>query len=295
MNGPAAHGPDGHRLRPATHGGRLPPRHVLLTLTRAERRAAVRVQLESHPEHSDRAIAKLCGVAPSTVGAVRSEVSGVQTEHLKRRGLDGKTYPTADPARRRLVEDHLRLHPAATISELRDLTGASTCSISTWRTVTLAKIAAEPALLRWGVAPARPGPWGASSARSCEARSGLASASLTGQIRSRFSGRALQAGKRLDAIAPFAQVVDGEFELVDTEVATGAESFPQPHRLGARFRPRQLGEAQELGAHRGVLVDAVGCDAPADQFLEPLAQNEGSGPQPWPAYVLPRLFEARGG
>ncbi len=114
-----------------------------LALTRGERRAAVGLLLERHPDWADRRIAAVCGVSPSTVGAARQEVSGVQTGHLKRRGGDGKAYPAHPAARRRLAEDHLRLHPGATISELRAVTGASVGSVSTWRKEALEAIARE--------------------------------------------------------------------------------------------------------------------------------------------------------
>jgi hypothetical protein len=60
-------------------------------LTLQERQqAAVRV-LRIHPEWSDRAIARLCGLSPKTVGARRQRQAGEFAQLTYRVGLDGKT------------------------------------------------------------------------------------------------------------------------------------------------------------------------------------------------------------
>jgi ParB-like chromosome segregation protein Spo0J len=60
-------------------------------LTLQERQqAAVRV-LRIHPEWSDRAIARLCGLSPKTVGARRQRQAGEFAQLKYRVGLDGKT------------------------------------------------------------------------------------------------------------------------------------------------------------------------------------------------------------
>ncbi len=120
-----------------------------LPLSRSERRAAVKVQLELHPGWSDRRTAALCGVSPATAKAVRGEVSGAQSGQVKRTGADGKSYPAAGPGRRRMADAYVRLHPTATIRELREVTGASVGSVSSWRRATLDTLEAETP---WGPA-----------------------------------------------------------------------------------------------------------------------------------------------
>lgn len=72
-----------------------------LRRTNADKRRAVTLALELHPEKSDRAIAEHCGVSNKFVGDVR-QVCTVHTseESAPRVGKDGKTYPVkpAPPA-----------------------------------------------------------------------------------------------------------------------------------------------------------------------------------------------------
>jgi hypothetical protein len=62
-----------------------------LALCLADRRAAARHLLTADPGQSDRSVARICGLSPSTVSAVRRE-AGVHSGQV-RRGADGKAYP----------------------------------------------------------------------------------------------------------------------------------------------------------------------------------------------------------
>ena len=67
-----------------------------LPLSRAEKRAAALSLLQADSTRSDRDVARICGLSPTTVATVRR--SGVQVGHLDgdqtvRRGHDGKRYP----------------------------------------------------------------------------------------------------------------------------------------------------------------------------------------------------------
>lgn len=63
-----------------------------LRRTNADKRHAVELALRELDERSDRLLADLCGVSPTFVGSVRSEVSTMDTSKPKRTGKDGKRY-----------------------------------------------------------------------------------------------------------------------------------------------------------------------------------------------------------
>ncbi len=70
-----------------------------LALSRKERRRAALELLRGDPQRSDRSIASICGLSPTTVGSVRREAlerGDLDAEPATRRGQDGKTYPS-DP------------------------------------------------------------------------------------------------------------------------------------------------------------------------------------------------------
>jgi hypothetical protein len=67
-----------------------------LRRTSEDKRRAVTLALEMHPEMSDRALAEHCGVSPTFVGENRRQVSTVDTS-TPRVGMDGKRYPLPPP------------------------------------------------------------------------------------------------------------------------------------------------------------------------------------------------------
>lgn len=70
--------------RNTTHG---------IPLSLKDRRSAAKVHLWDRPAMSDRSIAKACGLAPSTVGIIRREMTGLAAHPGTVTGLDGKSYP----------------------------------------------------------------------------------------------------------------------------------------------------------------------------------------------------------
>ena len=64
--------------------------------TNDDKRRAVEMALESHPEQSDRAIADHVGTSHEFVRQLRGKVSTVDTS-TKRTGIDGKKYPMLPP------------------------------------------------------------------------------------------------------------------------------------------------------------------------------------------------------
>lgn len=68
--------PDGEPRKQAFRHGLVTAARSALPLSRADRRAAVRRLIEESPQSSDREIARLCGVSPTTVGSARRVLQG---------------------------------------------------------------------------------------------------------------------------------------------------------------------------------------------------------------------------
>jgi hypothetical protein len=91
-------------------------------LTLTDRELAAERILHTYGVWSDRAIAKVCGLSPKTVGSLRARLD-LSTE--ERVGLDGRRRP-ARPAEQRLaIERHLATNPEDTDSKVARATGAS--------------------------------------------------------------------------------------------------------------------------------------------------------------------------
>jgi hypothetical protein len=97
-------------------------------LTNLDKRRIVLTALEDHPQMSNRAIAKECGVSDVFVGKVRDE-SGANVCTSQRRGLDGKTYqvgapgPVVEEVLARLQEAGLLPDPAVILEPVKALYG----------------------------------------------------------------------------------------------------------------------------------------------------------------------------
>lgn len=89
-----------------------------LPLSRADREAAARRIIRSHPELSDRAIAAVVGLSPPTVGTIRRRLTDSNFQSNTRVGQDGRTRPL------NAVEGRLRAsrifaeHPGASLREV---------------------------------------------------------------------------------------------------------------------------------------------------------------------------------
>jgi hypothetical protein len=96
-----------------------------LPLSLADRRAAAARIVATHPDWSDRAIAAVTGLAPGTVGAVRSRRGEEDASAARRIGRDGRSYPVDAAIGRRAVSQVIALRPDATLREIARNAGVS--------------------------------------------------------------------------------------------------------------------------------------------------------------------------
>lgn len=96
-----------------------------LPLSLADRKAAAAKIVTSHQQWSDRKIASVTGLSPSTVGAIR-RCSTTQSGQLNTRiGKDGVARPLDAAARRAQVGELIRKRPDAPIREIARLAGVA--------------------------------------------------------------------------------------------------------------------------------------------------------------------------
>lgn len=95
-----------------------------LPLTREERRAAARRIISTFPEMSDRALAKLTGLAQQTVTRIRHQLPSGRTGE-KRIGVDGRVRPLNPGKQRRIAEEFLRENPNASLRQIARAAGIS--------------------------------------------------------------------------------------------------------------------------------------------------------------------------
>jgi ParB-like chromosome segregation protein Spo0J len=107
-----------------------------LPLTARERIRAASAILRLHRDWSDRAIAELCALSPTTVGRLRSS-SPCLTDHEqqldRRRGRDGKRRPVDAWRLRGQIADAIRTHPEASLRRIAQLVGTSPETVRTVR------------------------------------------------------------------------------------------------------------------------------------------------------------------
>ncbi|MFG3408238.1 ParB/RepB/Spo0J family partition protein [Streptomyces sp. NPDC048142] len=96
-----------------------------LPLTLADRRAAARRILGSHPDLSDRAIARITRLSPKTVSAVRRVSTEDVPQSKVRVGADGRSRPLDAARRREAVRAFLAEHPDATLNDAAASAGVS--------------------------------------------------------------------------------------------------------------------------------------------------------------------------
>ncbi|MFI8401463.1 ParB/RepB/Spo0J family partition protein [Streptomyces sp. NPDC085463] len=96
-----------------------------LPLTLADRRAAARRILGSHPDLSDRAIARITRLSPKTVSAVRRLSTEEVPQPKARIGADGRSRPLDAARRREAARAFLAEHPDATLNEAAASAGIS--------------------------------------------------------------------------------------------------------------------------------------------------------------------------
>jgi hypothetical protein len=96
-----------------------------LPLTLKDRKAAARRILTSRPDLSDRAIARITGLSPKTVGAVRRASSEEVPQSKVRVGADGRARPLDAARRREAARAFLAEHTGATLHEIAASAGVS--------------------------------------------------------------------------------------------------------------------------------------------------------------------------
>lgn len=96
-----------------------------LPLTRADRQAAAERIVCSHPQWSDRAIARATGIATKTVSAIRARLADRIPETRGRIGRDGRLRPLDGTEGRILAGEILRADPDASIRRVAKEAGIS--------------------------------------------------------------------------------------------------------------------------------------------------------------------------
>ncbi|MFJ7152517.1 transcriptional regulator [Streptomyces sp. NPDC100445] len=96
-----------------------------LPLTLRDRKAAARRILASHPDLSDRAVARVAGLSPKTVGAVRRGSSEEVPQSKVRVGADGRSRPLDAARRREAARTFLAERPGATLHQIAASAGVS--------------------------------------------------------------------------------------------------------------------------------------------------------------------------
>ncbi|MFI5775235.1 ParB/RepB/Spo0J family partition protein [Streptomyces sp. NPDC051658] len=96
-----------------------------LPLTLADRQAAAERIVISHPQWSDRAIAKVTRLAAKTVRAIRERAAGDIPQLPGRIGQDGKMRPLNGAEGRMLAGEILRANPRASLRQVASEAGVS--------------------------------------------------------------------------------------------------------------------------------------------------------------------------
>jgi ParB-like chromosome segregation protein Spo0J len=99
-----------------------------LPLSLADRKAATERIVALHPEWSDRSIATVVGLAPTTVGAIRRRCTDGNGHVASRIGRDGRVRPIDGADRRRRVSELIAARPNAS---LRQIARAANVSVGT--------------------------------------------------------------------------------------------------------------------------------------------------------------------
>jgi ParB-like nuclease domain len=101
-----------------------------LPLTLADREAAASRILASHPQHSDRRIARVTGLAAGTVGAIRQrDGSGGGSITARRIGRDGRVRPVNGIQGRIAAGMAIAQHPGASLREISRIAGISPTTV----------------------------------------------------------------------------------------------------------------------------------------------------------------------
>ncbi|MBQ1050209.1 ParB-like nuclease domain-containing protein [Micromonospora sp. C51] len=100
-----------------------------LPLSRAERRAAAARIIASHAEMSDRAIAKVVGMAAKIVAEIRHAAQDVSSLPAARVGRDGRSRPSSTVEGRLKAAKLLEDHPQSSLREVAKSSGISPSTV----------------------------------------------------------------------------------------------------------------------------------------------------------------------
>ncbi|TXS41837.1 ParB/RepB/Spo0J family partition protein [Streptomyces sp. OR43] len=101
-----------------------------LPLTLADRRAAAGRIIASHPQMSDRAIARAAGLGAKAVAAIRRRAADALPQLSARIGRDGKTRPLSSVDGRLRAAELIAERPEASLREVARLAGISPATVS---------------------------------------------------------------------------------------------------------------------------------------------------------------------
>lgn len=96
-----------------------------LPLSRADRIAAVARIIASHPDWSNRRIARVTGTSATTVGVIRGRPTDQNDQLDTRVGLDGRARPSDSSAARRRVSEVIAHNPNASLRQIARAAGVS--------------------------------------------------------------------------------------------------------------------------------------------------------------------------
>jgi ParB-like chromosome segregation protein Spo0J len=96
-----------------------------LPLTLADRKAAADRIMGTHPQWSDRMIARVTGLAPKTVATMRKRLTGQSTQLDVRVGRDGRVRPVNSAERRQVAARLISSKPGASLREVAETAGLS--------------------------------------------------------------------------------------------------------------------------------------------------------------------------
>ncbi|MCX4231292.1 MULTISPECIES: helix-turn-helix domain-containing protein [Streptomyces] len=101
-----------------------------LPLSLADRRTAAARIIASHPQMSDRAIARAAGLGAKAVAAIRRRSSGGVPQLGARVGRDGKVRPLSSVEGRRRAAELIAERPQASLREVARYAGISPATVS---------------------------------------------------------------------------------------------------------------------------------------------------------------------
>ncbi|MEV7116746.1 transcriptional regulator [Streptomyces anulatus] len=101
-----------------------------LPLSRADRRRAAERIIGSHPQSSDRAIARSAGLGARTVANIRRETAGSAQQPVARVGLDGKVRPLSSTEGRLRAAELIAENPMTSLREVARRAGISPATVS---------------------------------------------------------------------------------------------------------------------------------------------------------------------